>query len=127
MKMANWLRSQRCNSDLEFTTLFDEDGEFLLEKLQPIQFHHFLLSRRSSSGERLSSSTYSTFRSALRFLFREKGLSLPDSFKIPNEDFFRGLKRVDAREKQSGHRPIGEGEDPLPFMLYCTLARQICI
>lgn len=64
-----------------------------------------------------------SYRSALRNLFKVGGLPLPDKWEDEIKEFYGGLERVQAEQKQTGEREAVEGKEALPFALYEFLCR----
>lgn len=105
--------------------LFDDEDNFVLESFTADHFHMYLVSLKTKTGAIPGIQTFNTVRSALRNMYRVKNLPVPESFKIPNEVFFRGLKRQHAQEKQTGARKMTEGKSSLPFKLYTKIAEYL--
>jgi len=55
--------------------------------------------------------------------FKERGRAFPVEYVTSLSDFFKGLRRKDANEKQEGTRKAKEGKDDIPFAVYEWLCR----
>jgi len=90
------------------------DGTIILEQLSPQVFQEFLLSRRNTKKKspnfkkRVGLASLRDHRSGLRHLFKEAGVAMPQEFQDSLTLFFAGIKRIHAREKQSGQRKTKE-------------------
>lgn len=54
---------------------------------------------------------------------KDAGVPLPEGFETVLSDFYKGLKRKDASQRQDGTRRATEGKEPMPFELYEWLAK----
>ena len=88
-------------------------------------FKCFIASLRTSNGQRLSPSTYQTYRSALYNLFVIYGqLPLYAALNDNLKNVFSGISRDYARSVRDGQGEIKKGKDPLPFNLYRIIAKE---
>lgn len=101
------------------------DDEINLELFTPDHFHQYLVSLKTRDGRDPGVQVYNGARSALKNMYRKKEMPLPERFVIPNEIFFRGLKRKHAKEKQDGERKLHEGKSAMPFKLYERLCKEM--
>lgn len=116
-RIAKWLVKNKFNhtvtSDLEIISTEVTLGmvkKFLADQLE----------------EKVGISRLKIYRSALTFLFEEKGATegMVSAYKFEMKKFFGGLKRIDAKRRKNGETraPIKEGKEALPFDTY----REIC-
>jgi hypothetical protein len=59
----------------------------------------------------------------LRNLFKTRGFPLPEKWEEEMKQFYGGLERIQADQKQAGERDAVEGKESLPFALYEFLCR----
>jgi hypothetical protein len=127
-KFYKWAQAQSEFPDL---CSVKEDGEVELDlhavSQNPNIFFSYLLSLKAKglSGLVAPVATLRGNRSALLCHLKDKGHDVSAEFKTKVSDFFKGRKRMEAREKQSGLRDaLPEGMDPLRFSVYHALAKQ---
>ena len=84
--------------------------------LHPNYFLDFIVDHKfQKSGKLTSFSTLGGYRSALSNLYRQKKIIHPQEYQEEISEFFGGLKRTHADEKQSGECSVKEGKSPLSF------------
>lgn len=78
--------------------------------------------KKTGESKGLSYSGLNRYRSALKFYLKQSNRLLTDAEEERLSGLFIGLKRICAREKQDGLRPVKEGKTEMPFDLYRALA-----
>jgi hypothetical protein len=63
------------------------------------------------------------YRSALLFYYKESRREFPVEFQTSLADFFKGLRRKDATERQNGTRRAKPGKEDMAFPVYVWLCR----
>jgi hypothetical protein len=86
-------------------------------------FMTWIVSLRTSSGERPGYSTYNSHRSAFFNLFRNYGETMDAHLSSELTHHFKGLKRLTIRNIGEGMARIKIGKDPLSFGLYKFLGK----
>ena len=78
-----------------------------------------------STGEaiNLSYSGINKYRSALKYYYSKNQRSFTPPEEEQLSDFFKGIKRRCAKEKQDGVRPMKEGKAEMPLELFRALAK----
>ncbi|RLN96428.1 hypothetical protein BBJ28_00002947, partial [Nothophytophthora sp. Chile5] len=97
--------------------LFDSSGGLNLSVFSPQCFVDFLVAHSVDKATPLRPSTLSTYRSALKDLFRQRGLTPPTRLK-GTKRLFSGIKRKQAEEDLADGAPPTAVKQPLPFSTY---------
>jgi hypothetical protein len=71
----------------------------------------------------LSFSGLNRYKSALKWYIKKQGWALSPEDNEGLREFFKGLKKRCARERQSGVRDMREGKMQLPYPIYVELAK----
>ena len=117
-RFVRWLKTKK-------PILVKENDEVDLKQLQPRVFSEFILDSCSTSGRLKGISTLSMYRSALYNMYRDQNILMPTSMRAFISKFYKGLKRMEAKEKQNGLRRLQEGKEPLSFQLYSWLGKRL--
>jgi integrase len=81
------------------------------------------MNKRTGQWELLGFSGLNRYRSALQWYLKVQNLTLPQEDEEELSAYFRGTKKREQREKQSGVRDMREGKAEIPFRLYILLAQ----
>src|SRR5208282_6457365 len=85
------------------------DNELQLNRLLVEDIEGFFIELYKHDGSRPSLSTINGYRSALRFMYTEKSVPLPEGCDERLKILFKGLKRSIVGEQQDGVRAIKTG------------------
>jgi hypothetical protein len=115
-----WLRYNKPN----MTT----DDENLSPSFSVAALQEFCNGKRKWSKKKLmyvnlSYSGLSRYRSALKWYIKKQKMRLEVDDVEDLDQYFQGLKKRTAKEKQEGTREMQEGKKEMPFEIYCALAK----
>ena len=96
-----------------------DDDTIDVKRFHIDQFLLFLLDQQDKHG--LSFTALEGYRAALFYAFKEARVEFPVAFAKKLKQFYRGLHRKEAQERQDGLRPLNQGKDPMPHTLYVCL------
>jgi len=104
------------------------EGILHLDRLDFSAWSYFLTSirRKNKNGGESYLKNYGNFKSALRFLFRSVGVTLPPWFDTHAKELVTALRRVSAQERgEDAGESHQVGKCSLPFPLYCAMAHEL--
>lgn len=115
--IGKWLRQCQPNPD----RFFYGDGTIDIQIITPQLFEQFILSRSNDTAHPIKVKTLEGYRSAIKYVYRLKRMSLPVEYGTDLATFFGGLGRIEADRVQAG--TTSAGKEPLSYKLYSEMCR----
>ena len=110
----SWMKSKE-----EFQGMLTESGDlnenFRIKALLVFCAEKRKVDKKTGKEKALGYAGLSRFRSSLNFYLNQRKISLCDEDKKELSEFFSGVKKNTARERQTGEREMQEGKSELPF------------
>ena len=109
-----WMKSKE-----EFQEMLTETGDlnknFRIKALLVFCAERRKVDKKSGKEKALGYAGLSRFRSALNYYFNQHNISLCEEDQKELSQFFSGVKKNTAHERQTGEREMQEGKSELPF------------
>ena len=109
-----WMKSKE-----EFQEMLTETGDlnenFRIKALLVFCAERRKVDKKTGKEKALGYAGLSRFRSALNYYLNQHNLSLCEEDRKELSQFFSGVKKNTARERQTGEREMQEGKSELPF------------
>jgi integrase len=99
-----------------------EDERVFLSELRPEIFKAFLTDKRSKNT---GYSNLNLYRAAIKYLFTVQSEPVPVWWVDGQKEFFAGLRRLEAQERQKGTRKLIPGKNALEFGAYARVAAML--
>ena len=124
MKFLGWLRYKFPDSPAYDRELHDVVLEYLsVELLQVyLEYRTQKINADGTPGDFYAYEYVSSAKSAIVDLYKQRKVAMPTEMIIMLEEYFGGLKRLHADQKQNGERSMTEGKAALKFDGYKFLA-----